>query len=611
MFEDGQASTLVRTQGSAVLGEDLCFSPTAARLQPGRRRGLLLRLLCTRNLVGAVVAFTFCLAPSTALGIGYGFADGVGAFNQTCPNNSCSLTYSYFRAGLGGSGVKYVRFFVPYDIIATARNGACDYDYSGNTDGNGTPLWESLYYALVTAKAQGLTPMITISPGNATLDNSNNPLPDKNQNPSIVQYACGFYYLVQTINSSSWNTGPITDFEAYNEPENLQTAGGVCGSTAAAYWEQALADDQALARSDNIVAGAFMSGDDPLNGSSHPDCGHPSGDWFVPDYLSAIATYTQHPSYWSWHPYIDVENGDSGTFANATTANTDSYINSSYQSKGWSYPRFWLTETGVYLHGSEGSHLVGSASGQANAAEDFLTLQNAGNQAYTGQIGRLDGPLRWQPEQCCGAPPPELLRAGVRIRPRVRGRLGRLQHDSRVPPARLREPRPIQPARAADLRAARRRLGGPLPGLPDLRERKQRNQPERGSTAERRGRNANSAHWGSVRQQPADAPSAPHDPAGTASCEPDATTSAALPRRGRNACPHLLRLASLHHRPAVTSSQCANPAASEPQEGGLHQRVLDELRAAGELITTSEIEHISPPAQLMGRRDVLVNAWPH
>jgi hypothetical protein len=61
----------------------------------------------------------------------------------------------------------------------------------------------------------------------------------------------------------------------------------------------------------------------------------------------------------------------------------------------------------------------------------------------------------------------------------------------------------------------------------------------------------------------------------------------------------------------VTSSQCANPAASEPQEGGLHQRVLDELRAAGELITTSEIEHISPPAQLMGRRDVLVNAWPH
>jgi hypothetical protein len=73
----------------------------------------------SRPIVTAIVCAAFCVLPSTALGIGYGLSEGVGAFNSQCPNNSCTITYDYFKGALGGSGAQYVRFFVPYDLIAT------------------------------------------------------------------------------------------------------------------------------------------------------------------------------------------------------------------------------------------------------------------------------------------------------------------------------------------------------------------------------------------------------------------------------------------------------------------------------------------------------------
>jgi hypothetical protein len=134
--------------------------------------------------------------------------------------------------------------------------------------------------------------------------------------------------------------------------------------------------DDLLNRSDSVVAGAFESGDDPDNGSSHPDCGHPSGDWYVPDYMSAIESDyiapSFFPNFWSWHPYIDVEAGYGGASPDSMTSDLNSYINSNYDIEGWAAPRFWLTEAGVYLHGSDGPELVGSPIGQANAAGQRL-----------------------------------------------------------------------------------------------------------------------------------------------------------------------------------------------------------------------------------------------
>ena len=364
------------------------FSPrSTTAVVVASRRNLMGRMRYLRYLVGALVflgaAFT---VPSTAFALGYGFGESDGTFNLGCPNNVCTADYDFFRVGLGGTGVKYIRFIVPYDTIETYNKnlGSCDYDFATSNS------WLQLYDALTTAKAQGLTPMLSLTVGSATHDDSGNLLPaGEDTYPDPLHYLCGFEGLVEAVNSSSWNTGPVTDFEAYNEPENPKlNDGGVCASLAAEYWEEAQNIDKALGRSDNIVAGAFESGDDPLNGTNHPDCPHGSGDWYVQDYMQAIQSYGVAPAFWSWHPYSDVQAGYTGVYTNPMTSDLDKYINLAYSLEGWSFPRFWLTEAGVLLHGGIGADLVGNPIGQANAAEDFLNLQYAGNQAYKGQIGR-------------------------------------------------------------------------------------------------------------------------------------------------------------------------------------------------------------------------------
>jgi hypothetical protein len=134
------------------------------------------------------------------------------------------------------------------------------------------------------------------------------------------------------------------------------------------------------------VAGAFASADDPLDGSNHPDCGHPSGDWFIRDYVSAVKSEGLNPAVWSWHPYADVDASYTGTPNAHQTGDLAAYLNQQFPS----HPSFWLTEAGVALNSAAyGRYVDGNPLAQANAARGFERLGAAPNQAFGGQIARI------------------------------------------------------------------------------------------------------------------------------------------------------------------------------------------------------------------------------
>ncbi|HWE13825.1 MAG TPA: hypothetical protein VG365_09955 [Solirubrobacteraceae bacterium] len=174
----------------------------------------------------------------------------------------------------------------------------------------------------------------------------------------------------------------VHEWEDFNEPEQ-----GLCSSDAANFASQAVrAAAQEGRSSDTLVAGSFSSGDDPLDGSNHPDCGHPSGDWFIHDYAGAIKAKGLNPSVWSWHPYGDVNASYAGINNAHQTGDLAYYLNQQFPS----HPSFWLTEAGVVLNmGRYGPYIDGSKTAQAYAARGFKNLGNAPNQAYSGQISRV------------------------------------------------------------------------------------------------------------------------------------------------------------------------------------------------------------------------------
>jgi hypothetical protein len=333
-----------------------------------------LRLL----LIAAVAGFLF--TPSIAGAATFGFGDfglsayGDGAsFHTLCGWNGASC-------GHGGLNLRYARLNVPYDAMGTydSASGSC---VDTSADPNNwvwynqvqTPTGQALQNWLGEAQKDGLRPLFAL---NAAVSNLTAMEPADNPRlPTANDYRCGLDALMKAV-------GSVHDWEVFNEPEQ-----GLCGSTAATFVSSA---QQVAAQegrtSDTLVAGAFRNGDDPVDGTNHPDCGHPSGDWFIRDYVQKIKALGVAPAVWSWHPYADVDASYTGTSTWHQTGDSVSYLNQQFPSP----PSFWLTEAGVVLNDAAyGQYVDGSPAAQANAAQGFKNLGNAPGQAYAGQISRI------------------------------------------------------------------------------------------------------------------------------------------------------------------------------------------------------------------------------
>ncbi len=339
-----------------------------------------LRLLC----VGAV-AVSCLVLPSLATAVTFGFGDfGLAAYGDSASFHAL-CGWNGTSCGHGGLNIKDVRLNVPYDSLATydSTSGSC---IATSADPNNwvwyngvqTPSTQALQSWLREAQKDGLRPLFAISSAVSNLT-STEPA-DNPRLPTANDYLCGLEGLMQAA-GPGWNLY-VHDWEVFNEPEQ-----GLCASTAANFVSLA---QQAAAHegrsSDTLVAGAFRDNDDPLDGTNHPDCGHPSGDWFVRDYVQKLESLGLNPQALSWHPYHDVDVSYTGTSSWHQTADLASYMNQQFPS----HPSFWLTEAAVVLNDAMyGPSVDGNPVAQANAAQGFKNLANAPGQAYSGQVSRI------------------------------------------------------------------------------------------------------------------------------------------------------------------------------------------------------------------------------
>jgi len=315
---------------------------------------------------------------------------GIGDLGLAAYGNSKSFHtlcgWNGTSCGHGGLNLRYARLNVAYDTLATydsASNSCIDTSGDPNNwiwyNGADTPASQALKSWLTEAQKDGLRPLLAVNSAAYTNLAATEPA-DNPRLPTADDYRCGLQALMQAA-GPGWNLW-VDDWEAFNEPEQ-----GLCASTAAKF--VSLAEQVAAQQgrsTDSIVAGAFSSNDDPLDGSNHPDCGHPSGDWFIRDYVQGIKSLGLSPAVWSWHPYGDVDASYTGTNNWHQTGDSASYINQQFTSP----PAFWLTEAGTVLNdGKYGQYIDGSATAQANAARGFKHLGDAPNQAYAGQISRI------------------------------------------------------------------------------------------------------------------------------------------------------------------------------------------------------------------------------
>src|SRR5947209_1746501 len=335
------------------------------------------RVLC----LGAVVCF-LAMAP-TASAATFGFGDlGLAAYGDSASFHTL-CGWNGTSCGHSGLNLKYVRLNVPYNTLGTydtASASCIDTSTDPNNwiwyNGAQTPTGQSLQSWLREAKKDGLRPLLALNGGNSNLSGE----ADNPRLPTVNDYRCGLDALMRAA-GPGWNLS-VHDWEVFNEPEQ-----GLCASTAA---KLVLTAQQVAAQegrsADTFAAGVFSSSDDPLDGSNHPDCGHPSGDWFIRDYVQNVLSQGLNPAVWSWHPYEDVDASYTGTSNLHQTEDLASYLNQQFPS----HPGFWLTEAGVVLNSAKyGQYVDGSPTAQANAAQGFETLASAPNQAYGGQISRV------------------------------------------------------------------------------------------------------------------------------------------------------------------------------------------------------------------------------
>lgn len=335
-----------------------------------------------RLAAGATAALAMAM-PAAAYADPWGISDtgldvygGSQAFLSYCGAPAGTTT-----CGSSGAADTDARRFMPWDAFGTYNGSACVSDsadpndvsnHNGNVNSN---LPADIKAWLTQARTDGLTPMLSVTPG------PGNGLVNENASlyphiPSDAQYKCGVEEAALQLDAASL---PVHSWEAFNEPDGSN----ICGAAAALYYENAVDAVNLVSghASDKVIAGAFKDGQDPASGT-HPDCGHPTGNWYIPDYVGQLTGDHEYPTWWSFHPYDDVSAfWDGHGTGYPQTTDTINFINIVYGLSQEPLPSFAITETGAWLRSpTYGAHLNGNPTAQANAAQGFKNILNVSSQ---------------------------------------------------------------------------------------------------------------------------------------------------------------------------------------------------------------------------------------
>lgn len=294
-----------------------------------------------------------------------------------CGGTKEAQSYTYFASNLS---LGYARIFVPYDTVMTYNT------FSRQCQAAYTPRGSTTWLQLLTdwlnaAKAAGLQPLIALTAGaggyfynggtyyaDPTVPNLTSGTNDENS------YICGLEGL---MNQTSGMGLPVTQYEAWNEPDRSYPAGMDMATRALNAYDMyviAALTDRGLGRSDTLPAGTFAS-------ASSTDV---ASGGFAYDYVNDLASANVFPAVWSMHPYHDVQHGGSCSYVGnpscslTETTNALNLIDLTYYSYNKyyssSYPQMWLSEAAVWLNGAYGSLVDGNPTAEANAAVNFLAL---------------------------------------------------------------------------------------------------------------------------------------------------------------------------------------------------------------------------------------------
>ncbi len=363
-------------------------------------------------------------APSSTGAVTYGMADAQGSYARCtdavpyccAPDTaSCDLgsldgffkdsLFQQLTAPASAHRVSEVRLFVSYDALmewngSTTAPG-CVYSRALEqpwVDAAGRPheageSWRDLLAGLIEARAQGLTPIVSIS-GYASphaMPSWDQPAPDPTTVGGLWEYRCGLQGILSAVAKlPAWEQPHI--WEAFNEPDGylvfrsldgIQASSCAVGATpqangaakAACLYAEGAREIHQFAdhAQDTVIADTQI---------------HPSVPW-LDTYVAALARQlpsAEFPAVWSVHDYTDVTAASLGP-APTLLAGYDQALAAA---SGGRARELWVTEAGVLLTdhqrggacpaigpdaaGSLGACVNGQPLRQATSAAAFFQL---------------------------------------------------------------------------------------------------------------------------------------------------------------------------------------------------------------------------------------------
>ena len=407
-----------------------------------------------RAILRAVAAGATAATPAASGSVGYGFATASGypanaefayctLSEVPCPSGDLLGYYQYgfnlFTGLRQNLPLSYARFFISYDALAYWNGSACTWSPAA-TNGVGVADFDTLAWEVQAAQADGLTPVVAFTNGTGT-QVPNNPVPSV-PDPSYggpsgpyvawtnagLDYACGVQAIMRGIGAQGLGTNPVTDWEAWNEPNGAtvfngsldnecntnpdpcgglyEPAGGfLCGSDyancgpleAAELWELAEYEYEATLPNNGFEIAALTLSD---AGNSVYEDAYISQVGDMNACSSGYYCAAYFPTVFSAHDY-----GDPSSAVASAHSEISSFTSNLYSHYSQLYLTVWITEAGTDLNYSatsdgnrssgcddgEADHLNGAGlwtfggcvdhnpSAQATGAQSFLNLGNYGN----------------------------------------------------------------------------------------------------------------------------------------------------------------------------------------------------------------------------------------
>jgi hypothetical protein len=144
--------------------------------------------------------------------------------------------FNLFTGLRQGLPLGYARFFIAYDSLSYWNGSQCTWSPAA-TSGVGVADFDELAWQIQAAQADGLTPVVAFTSGTGS-QVPNNPVPSV-PDPSYggsgpyagwttagLDYECGVQAIMTGIGVQGLGSNPVTDWEAWNEPNGASAFNG-------------------------------------------------------------------------------------------------------------------------------------------------------------------------------------------------------------------------------------------------------------------------------------------------------------------------------------------------------------------------------------------------